>query len=104
MKSGMNPSSTHPGLSTAVMLMATLLMTTVRNQFSHDILCGNMSSKRGHRCVVYSQLAILHHARCLQAESTPQLVKSSTKPQNFAAARADPDVYWNSEDLAQLSL
>ena len=63
--------------------------------------CGNMSSKRGHRCVIYTQLAVLHHARCLHEEIPAHVaVKPPLPPQDPGADTAvlAPAAYWASPD------
>ena len=62
-------------------------------------LCGNAYTKRGHRCMVYTQLAILHTA--LQSQQEPSLALSSEAQEPSIAERAQ--MFWQPEWSTWLS-
>lgn len=57
--------------------------------------CGNMFSKRGHRCVIYTQLAMLHKAHCLNDGISEPTTPPKSAPSAQAEDRLHPPSFGN---------
>ena len=55
-------------------------------------LCGNYSTKKGHRCMVFQQLAVLHLAVAPQQQQDEHFLTKAPLPSD------DPLYYWNNDE------